>query len=161
MIRIIALALPLITACVTTPKEPQRLLPEGIYHHSVSLEMEGKDTQKFAGLLKIAGDRMTMVMLSPFGTTLARITDRVSDEDEKLSVYSDEIKPYEDRMATIYRALKPAFIATNTKEVRIYGRTLTIDHEGHAGPGIPKVTVIAGEGIRMAVEVTRFETARR
>lgn len=161
MIRSLIFALLLLAACVTTSQESPQLLPEGVYHHDVSLEMEGKDPQKFAGLLKISGDRMTMVMLSPFGTTLARITDHLRDEEENLVVYAEEIKPYEDRMTTIYRALKPAFIDPNTKEIRVYGRTLTIDHQGQAGPGIPRTTVIAGEGIRLAVEVTGFETARR
>lgn len=155
---------PLILAsagCVTTAPSPPKLLPQGVYHHDVSLEMDGKDPQRFTGLLKIDGERMTMVMLSPFGTTMARITDALHEVDDKLIVYADEIKPYQDRMTTIYRALKPAFIDANANEVSVYGRTLRVAHEGKTPPGVPKTTVITGEGIRMAVEVTGYEDARR
>lgn len=161
MNRTLALLLLLASGCVTTPAVPPQLLPSGVYHHDVLLEMEGKDPQRFSGLLKIDGAKMTMIMLSPFGTTMARITDDLHEEAETLIIYADEIKPYEDRIATIYRALKPAFIDANTTEVRIYGRTLKIAHEGTMTPGVPKVTNITGEGIRMAVEVTGYENLRR
>lgn len=151
-----SMGLGVLTACVTVSPPPQ-FLPPGVYHHDVSVLLEGKDPQRFVGLMKIEGEHLTMVMLSPFGTTLARVTDELHRDVSQVVVYADELKPVQDKIAAVYQGLKPAFIDTQTTQARIYGRELTVRHEGVALPGVPKVTSIAGEGIRMDVEVTGYE----
>ena len=143
---------------VQTCALPISRLPEGVYHHDVGVFMEGKDPQRFVGLMTLKGGRIGIVMLSPFGTTLARLSDALDQDDLHIDIYTDELKPYQQRLADFFLALKPALVDPTTTEVKAYGHALLVDHLGILN-GVPKLTTISRDGVRITIEVTSFEKA--
>lgn len=152
------LTLALSAACVTTAPPPATTrLPDGVYHHDVAVFLDGKDPQRFAGILKIDHGHVGLVMLSAFGTTVARLSDDAETDNLHVEIYADDFKPYEERISVAFQALKPALIDPAITEVEAYGHALSVVHSGTAGAGVPKVTTISREGIRIVIEVTSIE----
>jgi hypothetical protein len=150
-----------LAGCVTAPKAEPRYLPAGVYHHDVTVALEGKDPMRFPGILKIDHGKLTMIMLSQFGTTLVRLNDEVHADAVRVAIYADDLKEVEERLVAVYRALKPVLLDVGATEVEVYGRTMTVTHTGTVPPGVPRTTVIEGAGVRLSMEVTRYETTGR
>jgi hypothetical protein len=151
-----------LAGCVTTPAEPwhpRRPLPDGSYQHDVSVVMDRVPPQKFNGVLKKGDGRLSLVLLSPFGTTLVRIGDTVDTTAPKVDVYADELKPQAGRIEDAYRDLKPVLLDLATDEVEVFGHDAAVAHAAEDAKGVPRTTTISGHGFTITVEVSGYELA--
>jgi hypothetical protein len=156
-----AALLVVLCSCVTPAVEtaPKRLLPDGRYQHDVTVVLPDVPTQSFAGVLSKRGDALSLVLLSPFGTTLARITDDVQRPAPVVAIYSEDLRPQKERVERLYRELRPALLDTERSELELFGHDARVEHEGEAAPGVPLVTAIVGSGFRLTIRVRRYEAA--
>jgi hypothetical protein len=100
----------LIAVCVqscSTGKPVKRtdcmLFPLGTYKQNISVSF-GDKSFSFRGVLKKAGDSVTVYALSMFGTTLFRIQ---SDKggSVKADIYNEDIKAHKDKLLVMYNMI--------------------------------------------------------
>jgi hypothetical protein len=150
------MALVNVSACVTTSAaHVARRPPDGRYRHAVELWSERTGLQQFQGVMQLEGDALSLVILSAFDTTLARITDRVSQDAPKIELYAPELEAQRDRIERAYLALKPALVDQATEEVALFGATARVTHAEDPA-GVPRTTTIENDAFRMTIGVTRL-----
>lgn len=111
ILAIIVLAL-LATACATSPKVtgPRTLLfPLGTYRHTVTIQLkngtlngkpDGPHSQRFSGVVNLQKDKLTILALSPFGTTVFRLTENRTTKTVVLETEIAALKKVETQIAT-------------------------------------------------------------
>jgi hypothetical protein len=154
---------------VTTPGESAKtyIFPYGKYQHDVQLTILGDagDTpthQHLNGLVKIDANTIQIVGLSPFGTTVFKISDHLDTGKIEDEIYLPQLKAHADRVLAFYQVLKKLLL-------------LKKDHSYHEGsaievePGtefifgafdknqIPKKMTIHSAHFEVEIEVTRYD----
>lgn len=82
------------------------LLPLGTYLQDVSIQPKTGHAFHFEGVLE-RREKVTVISgLSPFGTTLFRISDDFKGEP-KLEIFVDQLKTHSDRVLAFYGGLRP------------------------------------------------------
>lgn len=148
--------LSLVTSCVTpSAAHVARRPPDGRYRHQVELWSERTGLQQFHGVMKLEGDALSLVVLSAFDTTLARITDRVSLDAPKVELYAPELEAQRSHIESAYLALKPALVDQAADAISLFGSTALVTHEEDPA-GAPRKTTIANDAFRMTIGVTRL-----
>lgn len=144
------------SGCVTPQKAiAVTPLPDGTYLHQVDFWMERTGDQRFRGVLKVKGDHLSLVLLSAFDTTLARIQDSVKKSEPQIELHLPELREHEDRIRQAYIGLKPALIDLKVPEIEVFGRTAVVDREGMDASGVPKIIRITDDHFRFVIEVAK------
>lgn len=112
---IILIVASLTWGCVTTEpqiSDEQALaiapeFPDGKYVHDVTIDAPGHGHWQMRGVLRMSPSGITMLGLSPMGTTVFSIEDRFGSENAKIEVFQDELKPHADKILEFYSQLRP------------------------------------------------------
>jgi hypothetical protein len=156
--RWVPLALCGLVGCLT-PAAPARLLPDGTYRHDVRVEARDLPPQEFHGVLRKIGDRLSLVLLTPFDTTLVRITDAVASDEPQVEAYADEMREQRQRIEQLYLGLKPALVDLEATRTQAFGRDGKVARSGLDDRGVPRETRIDGDGFHIIVTVSHYEEA--
>lgn len=169
------------------PEQREMLFPYGIYKQKVSLALpdaanasgfSGHQIQ-FNGVAQIRADLIRVVILSHFGTTVAKIEENRVTGEVKTEIYAAAMKKHEDRVQEYYSVLKHVLLAPAQadKDPHLHwlkkdeqGRPLEIETEGfdhnatfrlasYDEHGIPARISIdrLGNGVKVEVEVTGYD----
>jgi outer membrane biogenesis lipoprotein LolB len=113
----------LLVGCTTAPvkpsimkfaplKSPQKpLFPNGKYRHHVDLHIyhAEKDHFSFDGLAETTDDTIRIVVLSPFNTTLAKISEDRKTGEAQMVAYDARVRRYQDKFSEYYADLRQLF----------------------------------------------------
>lgn len=93
------------------PEKSALLFPNGNYVHQVNLNIPSnpdpsKRKFEFRGAVKIAPETIRIVVLSPVGTTLFKMTEDRATGKLTVENYVSQLKPYESRLADYYASLR-------------------------------------------------------
>ncbi len=105
----------LLAACATTeyrspgPYQGGPLMGKGIYLQDVKIEPKHGKELRFEGVFRRDAKGVSISGLSPFGTTVFRLTDDFVHEP-KLEVFAEELKNHGGRVLEFYRALRPLLL---------------------------------------------------
>lgn len=96
----------------TTAGKPERkvLFPEGTYRHDVRVRLkhanvDGKTEMHFSGVVVLDSNRVKIIGVSPFGTTLFRLTEERLGRVIKLETEIDAMKKSESKLLEIIRPI--------------------------------------------------------
>lgn len=97
----------------------EQLFPNGTYKHNVRLELEQApnpekpDEKRFdlKGLAQVQPEMIKVVGLSPFGTTLFKITENRATGEINVETYVDSLKRVESKIRDYYSVLRHMMIA--------------------------------------------------
>jgi hypothetical protein len=164
---------------VTLPPEDSPLLfPLGNYVHAVTLEIpENPDAKRrhfeFRGAVKIAPEAIRIVVLSPIGTTLFKLSEDRRTGAVTVENYVSELKPYTAKLTEYYASLRvllttlrhPAgagftFDARGrplTLEKKISGRPTKFFFDAYDAHQIPTRLRIESRAFNVRVEVLGYE----
>jgi hypothetical protein len=97
------------------------LFPLGQYRHDVKIHINETEKSKakdfsFQGLAKIEHDKLELVVLSPFQTTLMKIDENRLTGDVQTQVYSDALKKYQDKFTPYYALLRQILVLPRSGE---------------------------------------------
>jgi hypothetical protein len=154
-----------LAGCVTGERRdeagdaPRRPLPSGAYQHDVDVLIDGMPPQSFQGALKVAAGRSSLVLLTPFGTTLLRIADEGGRDRPRVLIYAQDLRSRSDKITKIYLGLRPALLDLATTRVALFGRDGQVTRSEVDGAGIPRRTTIRGKGYEITVAVRQYELA--
>jgi hypothetical protein len=103
-----------LTACASTkplyrspgPYLGGPLLPLGTYLQDISIEPKTGGSFQFQGVLERRAKATVISGLSPFGTTMFRITDDFKGEP-KVEIFVDQLRAHADRVLGFYTGLRP------------------------------------------------------
>ncbi|MBS1961831.1 MAG: hypothetical protein JST04_06420 [Bdellovibrionales bacterium] len=93
------------------PEKSAFLFPLGNYVHEVKLDIPSnpdpsKRTFTFRGAVKISADAIRIVVLSPIGTTLFRMSEDRATGKVTVENFVDSLKPYESKLTDYYASLR-------------------------------------------------------
>jgi hypothetical protein len=74
-----------------------------------------------------------------------------------VDVYSEDLRAQKGRIAQLYRDLKPALLDSEASAVDLFGHHARVVHEGLAAAGVPKRTVVKGDGFELTIEVSHYD----
>jgi hypothetical protein len=105
--------------CTTVPKvmnlqSRQSLFPEGIYEHKVELTFSSKAGQKrqsFHGIVQLSLESLQFNALSPFGTTVFRLTENRKTGDIQFENFVSDLAPFETQIRLFYSLVRAVLTA--------------------------------------------------
>lgn len=114
--------------------DPERsvfLFPYGNYVHQVKLSIPAnpdpsKRKFEFRGAVKIAEDAIRIVVLSPVGTTLFKISEDRNTGKISVENFVSQLKPYESKLADYYASLRILLTTRRHPE----GKGIALDSTG-------------------------------
>lgn len=144
-----------LAGCVTTrPITEPAPIPDGTYFHQVDFWMERTGDQRFRGVMKVKDGQLSLVLLSAFETTLARIQDTIARDEPRIELHVPELKEHEDRIRQAYLGLKPALVDLKVAEIDLFGRTADVKRENFGPNGVPRIIRITEDHFRFVIEVS-------
>ncbi len=111
------LVLLLFTSCahqaLKLPHSSDRLFPEGTYQHSVKIHTEqpAPRTMEMRGIVASRPDKLKVIGLSTFNTTIFRIEEDLKTGEIKKEFYLDIIRQHEARFIEFYQLIRELLIA--------------------------------------------------
>lgn len=113
------------------PSRSAFLFPHGNYVHQVKLNIPtnpdpSKRKFEFRGAVKIAADAIRIVVLSPVGTTLFKMSEDRKTGKITVENFVSQLKPYEAKLADYYSSLRILLTTLRHPE----GKGITLDSEG-------------------------------
>jgi hypothetical protein len=81
------------------------LFPPGVYTHQVEIETAAQKKYSFRGIVKISADRVTVIGLSPFQTTVFKIDENRKTKEIKADLYEDTLERHRDSLLEFYSTL--------------------------------------------------------
>lgn len=119
---IAATAITLFAACSTVSKVPTAprtlLFPHGTYRHTVTITLlhgtmngkpDGPRSQRFSGVMSLQEDKLTLLALSPFGSTVFRLTEIRSTKKVTLETEIEAIKNSESQIIKFLAPMRILF----------------------------------------------------
>lgn len=82
------------------------LFPLGVYTHQIEITLPDEKQYQFKGLVRIAADKVVVVGLSPFQTTLFRLEEDRKSGKVSTEVFQDGLKAHQDKLAEFYTLLR-------------------------------------------------------
>jgi hypothetical protein len=149
----------LAAGCVTTPAPAPRPTPHGVYEHVVDVGIDDKPPQRFFSVTRLDGRGLHLILLSPFGTTLVRISDDLSGGEPRVETYAEELRPQATRIATLFAALRPVILDASVQELSLWGHDLAVERRRIDAAGIPHETRLKGGGFDILVALRAYEKA--
>jgi len=144
-----------------SPVSGDQVFAYGAYRHRVSVTIFGANAAgnrsiDLDGIVRLSGDMVRLVALSPVGTTLYRVTDDRKTGHVEAMVYAEELKPIEDRLREYYVLLRNVLTARSEEE---WGAApeLRVVVEGRDSNGHPQRFTIEHAMFRASIEVTGYE----
>jgi hypothetical protein len=148
------------------------IFPYGIYKHDIQFQVLGHESADrretvapqnyhFKGVIKLGPDLIQVVALSPFGTTVFKITDDLKKNQVTDEIYVDRVKPFEPKLLKYYGNLKT--LLTTRRETLAPDQTLAVDSETTIQFGkkddnqIPETVKIMSRAYTVDIEVTGYE----
>lgn len=95
------------------------VFPYGHYRHQVQLTIhqpEGDRKISFEGIVETKSERILMVALSPFQTTLMRVEEDRSTGDVTVNCYNEGLRRFQSRFVDYYRAVRQVLLMARTDE---------------------------------------------
>lgn len=89
----------------TTPSS-DRLFPDGTYRHDVTLSLPNGQQHHFQGVVKLAPDKIEVVGLSFFNTTVFRVIDDRKGGEPDVHIYVPQLKSQEDKVRSLFGTLR-------------------------------------------------------
>ena len=173
------LLLMLLTQCSSLPQsltqEGRRtqVFPNGTYYHEISIEPKDRSPRKVSGVVQIRKDRIAVVGLSPFSTTLFRIEEDRTTGKVSAEIFHPSLKQYEEKLREFYASLKLLLLLPLEGEgqqgVKITERggdklpreaksgEITLRLSNYDGNQIPREFEILHPNFRVRVKVTGYE----
>jgi hypothetical protein len=154
---------------VTTPGESAKtyVFPYGKYQHNVELTLFGNAGdaplhQHLNGVAKIDAKMIQVVGLSPFGTTVFKITDHLNTGKIEDEIYLPQMKAHEDRVLAFYQLLKKLLLLKKNPAYQ-EGSVIEVESGTEFTFGafdqnqIPKKMTIHSARFEVEIEVTRYD----
>ena len=168
-----------LTFCTSAPKAPVRpdmiqresLLPNGTYHHSISLYILGtKKDFSFKGIVSLSDETIKVMGLSMFGTTEFRLEENRKTGHVNIEFFRDALKKAEPKIREYYKTIR--IVLTTGKdggnadilkrhesgfpeEMKAESARYTLkDYDQNL---IPKVMKVDHPEFRVSVKVTEYE----
>ncbi|HMN69555.1 MAG TPA: hypothetical protein PKC28_13525 [Bdellovibrionales bacterium] len=151
----------LLSACAHKPPAvvptSELAYPLGTYQHAVRIDIvEPQRQMKLRGVIQSREDKLTVVGLSTFGTTIFRIEEDYKTGEIKKEFYLDVIRQHEERFMFFYKLM--------SQLLKIPKGTTTTDREGArftlSEPdknGIARHIKIEHRRVILNIEVTKYE----
>lgn len=97
----------------------ERLFPDGVYQHQVKLTIVKTDHSdeksfSFSGIVKLDPAQVQVVVLSHFGTTVAKMIENRKSGEFKTEIYIDAMKKFEPKMKDYYSILRLLLLAKSS-----------------------------------------------
>lgn len=114
---------------ITPPRAANELVfPYGHYRHNVELLIR-KDQRKFSftSIVETSDKKIQVVMLSPFNTTLMKISENRESGEVKTDVYESRLKEHQERLGLFYSIIRRLLLlernAKDDGEIKIVKRS--------------------------------------
>jgi len=126
--KIVFLTIFVLLGCVSKPEKPtvlqlppiastkELLFPYGHYRHHLILEIaHGEDGKShrysFDGVAETTADKIQLVMLSPFNTTLMKVHEDRQSGEVRLETYDSKLRQFESKFVDYYAMLRKIFLS--------------------------------------------------
>lgn len=152
------------TACSTSGLHEQpsnRLFPYGVYKHDVGVtfQQEGKDQfHRFFGILELRPETTRMVALSPFGTTVFRLTEDKKTHQISMEFAFEPLRRLEERFRQFYSMVQASSDLPMDWKQNI-GALEKVGFEvvSYRKDGIPKEMKLQNSRFSVRIEVMNYE----
>jgi hypothetical protein len=165
---------------VSIPNEKKKLVfPFGVYQHSVKVTFakannEGPKEFEFRGIFDFKIDKLTLVGLSPLGTSVFRTEENLITHDLKLEIYIPSSKQAEEKIKKSYIITRDVLTSSitdpNVKILSRNGKGMPLELEipsqneivqvllgSYDHKNIPKAILVSYKEFKMEVKVTSYE----
>ncbi len=150
------LGLFLIIGCVAKTISPGAnravLFPLGKYTHEIAITTNQQHTYSFKGIVKISEDKIVVVGLSAFQTTVFRISENRATGRVESEVFIDALERHKDSLLDFYSLLS-RFLKLPREGKQLEG--VTVDH--YDSQGIPDEISMLHPKYRVHVKVVDYE----
>lgn len=146
-----------LASCVTTTTAqdaPLRPFPDGVYGHHVEFAHQKTGNQIFDGLMTIRDGRVQFVLLSPFATTMARISDSLAADQPEIRLYDPSLQSRPEEVRRAYLAIKPALVHQNVSHLTRPGFAASV-HQTVVGTGLPAAISIVSSDFQIKIQVVK------
>lgn len=145
------------------PKHMEGLIfPYGTYQHKVHFEMKKPVQQniRMLGVVSIKDQRLSVVGLSPFNTTLFRIVDNFKSEPE-ITIFEPRMKPLNEYLLKYYKMMKKVLLVDQKnlpKQIKDEnGQTVDLIVTDYDDKGIPRLISLKSENYKIKIAVSDYE----
>jgi hypothetical protein len=150
-----------VAACATHPVQEthsSRLFPLGVYEQRITLTPDNpqRNPQAFRGVLSIKPDRVEVMGLSPFGSTVFYIHEDLKSGAITTRIFVEKLKPLQSRFKEYYAVLRnvllapragdwPGGVSAERRDSR--GRPLQLSVPTEEGPATLRISGYDAAGI--------------
>lgn len=137
----------LAASCVSKPEKPtvlqlppiaptkEMLFPYGHYRHHLTLEIaHGEDGKphrySFEGVAETGAEKIQLVMLSPFNTTLMKVHENRQSGEVQLETYDSKLRQFENKFVDYYAMLRKIFLSGPLSEDKGLVTKKLVDEKG-------------------------------
>ena len=154
----------LLFGCATSPRPKvdsqakNRLFPDGTYRHEVTLMLPNGQQHQFQGVVKLAPERIEVVGLSFFNTTVFRVVDNRKNEPPEVHIYIPQLRPQEAKVREMYGLLKKMLLLPHAEAEKTElpgGGHLSM--AGYDERHIPRLLRIQSDKFTVDVKVTSYD----
>lgn len=145
--KILGLILFLLVGCVSKPEKPtiltltpiadqkEMLFPYGHYRHHLVLSIpHGEDGEPhrytFDGVAETTGEKIQLVMLSPFNTTLMKVLENRKSGEVRLETYDSKLRRFENKFVAYYSMLRKIFLSGRLHDEKAVVEQPLLDEKG-------------------------------
>lgn len=129
-----------------------QVFPNGTYQHEIRLKQKEGGERTFSGVVQIKEDLITVVGLSPFGSTLFKITEDRKTKNIKTEIYVEAFKKYEDKVAGFYQVIRELMLLKLGQTQAPGMKVLETESDG-----APKKVVLTLEGKEITLSLSNFD----
>jgi hypothetical protein len=157
----------LLVSCITASKSKMsenamlvqiNKTSDGVYRHSVDINVKGETAKHFNGIMQVKNGAVLLVALGPFDSSMFRLEDD-SHGSIKIDIFVDELKPYSDRVLSIYQQMKPILIdGFRGTSLKILDQNCTVIVKKERQAGMPEILYLKGPSLDLRLEVKSIES---
>jgi hypothetical protein len=145
------------------------LFPYGNYRHAVKIKInpnEKTNSKEFAfnGVVQFREDWVKIVVLSPFGTTLAKVQEDLKTGKIEFVSYLENFKKYESKFTDYYAILRSLFLVKKdpkapVEKIETVGLTenATFFFKDYDSHNIPNHITIQGPKVAIEIQVSGYD----
>ncbi len=156
-----ALLLLLVSACQTPPKihGTGAVFPYGNYHHKVFVETNKNQNYNLSGILKYETDRMELVGLSNFGTTLFKIKKNSMQKNTEVKIFEKNIVQKKSSFKKFFLLVEQVMKLQkeDIKKNRTRIGSAKIEFANLNSNGTPKITKVLTDSFQLTIRTLKYE----
>ena len=131
------------------------VFPLGLYHHEITLGLKEGGVKNFNGVIQLKSERITVVGLSSFGTTVFKITEDRTTGLIETEIYIEALKKYEIRILVFYKLIREILLLRTSS---VAGNRLLIKQR--SPEGVPLAAEFTEDGKKVSLRLSELDEHR-